>query len=119
MDSTPDSGESYDLGYQPSSSSVDQTDNSPTKSTVYSTISSISFMYSRTYSEASAFSEHTDDSSCSEMPSPVCWPAMKSPRQAALSKLGMGQHKHNTVDYADNQEPVDLGEFNIILFSLL
>ncbi|XP_020547386.1 rop guanine nucleotide exchange factor 3 isoform X1 [Sesamum indicum] len=89
--STSTSDENYELGYQPSPSSVDQTDQSLTDTTSCSILSADSFAYCRTNSEASAFSEHTD--SFSEIASPS-WRGLKSPARAALSRLGMRQHKH-------------------------
>ncbi|KAL0464803.1 UNVERIFIED_CONTAM: Rop guanine nucleotide exchange factor 3 [Sesamum latifolium] len=89
--STSTSDENYELGYQPSPSSVDQTDQSLTDTTSCSIMSADSFAYCRTNSEASAFSEHTD--SFSEIASPS-WRGLKSPARAALSRLGMRQHKH-------------------------
>ena len=113
MESAADTDESYDLGYEPSPSSVDQTDNSPTETTSYSTISGDSFRYRRMYSEISASSELTYDSSYSDTPSPVCWPAMKSPNLTALTRLETQQQK------PENQEPVDIGKLFIILLSVL
>ncbi|KAK4483471.1 hypothetical protein RD792_010663 [Penstemon davidsonii] len=83
--------ENYELGYQPSlSSSMDQ---SLTETTSYSVMSVDSFAYCRTNSEASAFSEHTDDHSFSEAASsPHSWQGLKSPARLALSRLGMRQH---------------------------
>ncbi|KAK6162326.1 hypothetical protein DH2020_002167 [Rehmannia glutinosa] len=92
MDSISNSDENYELGYQPSPSSVDQS--LFTETTSYSTMSGDSFAYCRTNSEASAFSEHTDDNSYSDVASPHCWQGLKSPARAALSRLGMRQHKH-------------------------
>ncbi|KAL3829665.1 hypothetical protein ACJIZ3_018467 [Penstemon smallii] len=84
------SDENYELGYQPSlSSSMDQ---SLTETTSYSVMSVDSFAYCRTNSEASAFSEHTDDHSFSEAASPHSWQGLKSPARLALSRLGMRQH---------------------------
>ncbi|WOH09479.1 hypothetical protein DCAR_0728936 [Daucus carota subsp. sativus] len=102
MESAADTEESYDLGYEPSPSSVDQTDHSPTETTSYSTISGDSFKHRRMYSEISASSELTYDSSYSDTPSPVCWPAMKSPNLTALTRLETRQQK------PENQEPVDI-----------
>ncbi|CAA0842583.1 Rop guanine nucleotide exchange factor 3 [Striga hermonthica] len=103
MDSTSNSDDNYDMGYQPSPSSVYQTDQSPfTDTTSCSIMSAESFAYCRTNSEASgAFSEPTDDSnsySYSDVASPQCWQGLKSPARVALSKLGMRQHKHGVDD---------------------
>ncbi|XP_047983026.1 rop guanine nucleotide exchange factor 3-like [Salvia hispanica] len=81
MESLSNSDESYDAGYQPSPSSADH--------------SLDSFAYCRTNSEASAFSE---DHSCFEPASPLSWQGLKSPARAALSRLGMRQHKHGLDD---------------------
>ncbi|KAG6434334.1 hypothetical protein SASPL_105959 [Salvia splendens] len=81
MESLSNSDESYDVGYQPSPSSADH--------------SLDSFAYCRTNSEASAFSE---DHSCFEPASPLSWQGLKSPARAALSRLGMRQHKHGLDD---------------------
>ncbi|KAL8062693.1 hypothetical protein ABFS82_02G163300 [Erythranthe guttata] len=89
--STSTSDEKYEMGYQPSPSSVDQTDNSTAS---YSVMSVESFAYYRSNSGASAFSEHTDDNSCSEIASPISWQGLKSPTRIALSRLGMRQLNH-------------------------
>ncbi|KAK4476587.1 hypothetical protein RD792_015744 [Penstemon davidsonii] len=91
MDSISNSDESYDTGYQPSLSSVDQTDQSLAETT---SLGGDSFAYCRTNSEASVFSEHTDDISYCEAVSPHSWQGLKSPARVALSRLGMRQHKH-------------------------
>lgn len=106
MDTLSNSDESYDLGYQPSQSSTDQSDQpSPTEATRFSTQSGYSFC--RTNSDISAFSEPTDDSSFSETPSPLYWPGMKSPKNPVLSRLGMQQQRNHVVD--DETETEDLG----------
>ncbi|KAL1818254.1 hypothetical protein DCAR_0414550 [Daucus carota subsp. sativus] len=107
MESKAESDENRDLGYQQSPASVDQSDDSPTETAVYSTIRADSFWYRRTYSEISAFSEFTDDNSYSDSPSPLCWPALKSPKQPVLRRLGMQQNKLGMDDTLENQEPVD------------
>ncbi|KAL2477710.1 Rop guanine nucleotide exchange factor 3 [Forsythia ovata] len=94
MDIISNSDEKYEMGYHPSPSSLDQTDQSPTDTPSYSILSRDSFAYCRTNSETSAFSEHTDDHSYSEIASPICWPGTKSPMRAALSRLGMNQRRH-------------------------
>ncbi|KAL6499278.1 Rop guanine nucleotide exchange factor 3 [Orobanche hederae] len=87
--------ENYDLGYQ-NPPSVDQSLFAETTSCSITSFGS--FAYFRTDSEASAFSEHTDDSSSSssysDVASPHCWRGLKSPARAALRKLGLRQHKH-------------------------
>lgn len=115
MDNISNSDETYDLGYQPSQSSVDQNDHSPIEATRLSMQSGYSFC--RTNSDASAFSEPTDDnsSSFSDTPSPLYWPGMKSPKAPVLSRLGMQQHKH----VMDDDEAEDLGwSFKIVFFFL-
>ncbi|KAL8500005.1 hypothetical protein ACS0TY_019846 [Phlomoides rotata] len=72
------SDEKYEMGYQPSPSSVDQS----------VTEVSDSFGYCRTNSD---FSD--DHMSCSEVASPLSWQGLKSPARLALSRLGMRQHK--------------------------
>lgn len=112
MDRISNSDENYEMGYQPSPSSLDQNDQSPT--TTIATGYSVSMLsttdsFCRTNSEVSAFSEHTDDSSYSDTPSPVHWPAMKSPK---LSRLGMKQHNHvedkSHHDYATQDLELDM-----------
>lgn len=100
MDRISTSDENYDVGYEPSPSSVDQ---SLTDATSYSLDS---FAYCRTNSEASAFS---DDHAYSDVASPLSWQGLKSPARAALSRLGMRQHKHGLDD-----EIMDLGELSAI-----
>ncbi|CAI9769557.1 unnamed protein product [Fraxinus pennsylvanica] len=107
MDSISNSAENTDMGYQPSSS-LDQTDQSPTETTSYSIISGESFAYCRTSSVTSAFSEHTDDNSCSETASPNCWPGMKTPTRAALSRLGMKQHRYPYDEKQHSEETMEL-----------
>ncbi|XP_022872906.1 rop guanine nucleotide exchange factor 3-like isoform X2 [Olea europaea var. sylvestris] len=94
MDGILNSDENYEMGYYPSPSSMDQTDQSPTETPSYSILSRDSFAYCRTISETSTFSEHTDDNSYSEIASPLCWPGRKSPTRASLSRQGMSQHRH-------------------------
>ena len=113
MESKAESDENRDLRYQQSPASVDQSDDSPTETAVYSTIRADSFWYRRTYSEISAFSEFTDDNSYSDSPSPLCWPALKSPKQPVLRRLGMQQNKLGMDDTLENQEPVDKGNYSI------
>ncbi|GMN44913.1 hypothetical protein TIFTF001_014105 [Ficus carica] len=109
MDNLSNTDESYDLGYQPSPSSMDQNDQTPG----YSTLSGDSFAYCRTNSETSAFSEPLEYQSYSSEPSPSFWPGSKSgggvhSNQAVLNRLGMNQHK-NVVDHdkLDDQEALD------------
>lgn len=108
MENSTNSDETYDLGYRPSPSSIDQNDQTSTSETpVYSTMSADSFTYRRTYSENSAFSDPIDDnSSCSE-PSPSNWPVSRS-AQPALSRLGMQQQKTVVDKNLDDQESMDL-----------
>ncbi|KAF3441495.1 hypothetical protein FNV43_RR15409 [Rhamnella rubrinervis] len=103
MDNLSNPDENYDLGYQPSPSSVDQTDQSAIGTPGHSIFSGDSFVYCRTNSETSAFS----DASYSSDASPSRWPVLKSGahNQAVLSRLGMKHHK-NVVsdDKSDDQE---------------
>ncbi|CAL5331639.1 unnamed protein product [Camellia sinensis] len=104
MDNLSNSDENYDLGYQASPSSVDQTDNSPSGTTGFWTMSTDSFTYCRTNSEMSGCSQPTDDQSSPGTPSPL-WPLRKIP---ILSRLGIGQQKSRLGDKPDDNEPVDL-----------
>ncbi|GAA0156823.1 guanyl-nucleotide exchange factor [Lithospermum erythrorhizon] len=83
----------------------------PTTTTGHSLLSDDSFGYCRTSSDASSFSEATGDN-CSETPSPTCWPGMKSPTRAALSRLGMKQHK-TVLD--DVTRDLEAGDFELDL----
>jgi hypothetical protein len=97
----------YDLGYQPSPSSVDQNDQSTSETPGHSTMSGSPFAYSRTFSEISAFSEPIDDSSFSSERSPSPWPVAKS---RSLTKLAMKPHKPPVDDHKlDDRESTDSG----------
>lgn len=112
MDNLSNPDEDYDLGYQPSPSSLDQNDQSTTETPGCSTMSGDSFLYCRTNSETSAFSEAISDQSCSGEASPSCWPVLKSGphNQAVLTRLGMKQHKSAVADdKSDDQEALDAG----------
>ncbi|KAL6981964.1 Rop guanine nucleotide exchange factor 3 [Sarracenia purpurea var. burkii] len=98
MDNMENPDENDDPGYQPSLSSLDQNDDSPTGTAGFSTMSADSFGYCRTSSAMSGGSEPTDDNSCSATPSP-CWRLRRTP---ILSRLGISRHMH------DDSEPVDL-----------
>jgi hypothetical protein len=103
----------YDLGYQPSPSSVDQNDQSTSETPGHSTMSGSPFAYSRTFSETSAFSEPIDDSSFSSGPSPSPWPVAKS---RSLSRLAMKPHKQAVDDHKlddHDDESTDSGGFEI------
>ncbi|KAL2477816.1 Rop guanine nucleotide exchange factor 3 [Forsythia ovata] len=110
MDIISNSDEKYEMAYHPSPSSLDQTDQSPAGTPSYSILSRDSFAYCRTNSETSAFSEHTDDHSYSEIASPICWPGMKSPMRAALSRLGMNQRRHCLDEKKRDEVTTDVGE---------
>lgn len=110
MDGILNSDENYEMGYYPSPSSMDQTDQSPTETPSYSILSRDSFAYCRTISETSTFSEHTDDNSYSEIASPLCWPGRKSPTRASLSRLGMSQHGHCLDEKNRDEVSTDVGE---------
>lgn len=116
MGNLSNSDETYDLGYQPSPSSIDQNDQS-TETPVYSTMSTDSFAYRRTYSETSAFSDPIDDNSSSSEPSPSNWPVPKS-GQAALNRSGMKQQKSVVDNSLDEQESLELGGFLSFFVSL-
>lgn len=109
MENSTNSDETYDRGYRPSLSSIDQNDQTSTSETpVYSTMSADSFAYQRTNSETSAFSDPIDDnSSCSE-PSPSNWPVSGS-EQPALGRSEMRQQKTVVDKNLDDQESMDLG----------
>lgn len=99
----------YDLGYQPSVSSVDQNDLSTSETPGCSTMSGSPFAYCRTNSEASsAFSEPIDGNSFSSEPSPSPWPVAKS---RSLTRLPMKPHRQVMGDKLDDQESTDSGEF--------
>lgn len=91
----------YDLGYQPSSSSGDQNDQStPGRST----LSSSPFAFSRTYSQSSALSDPIDDNSVSSEPSPCAWPVAKS---RSLTRLNMKPHKQSVYEKLDDNGSTD------------
>ncbi|CAI9101841.1 OLC1v1039259C1 [Oldenlandia corymbosa var. corymbosa] len=111
MDRISNSEESYDVGsyyrnsQSSSSSSVDQSDQSPVTEAAATRLSMKSEnSFCRTSSDVSAFSEPTDDnSSYSETPSPLYWP-MKSPKSHVLSRLGMQQHKDVLDDETETED---------------
>ncbi|KAL9430180.1 hypothetical protein AB3S75_025542 [Citrus x aurantiifolia] len=107
MENSTNADETYDRGYRPSLSSIDQNDQTSTSETpVYSTMSADSFAYHRTNSETSAFSDPIDDnSSCSE-PSPSNWPVSRS-EQPALGRSEMRQQKTVVDKNLDDQESMD------------
>lgn len=113
MENSSNSDENYDVGYQPSVSSIEQNDQSVTETPVCSTISGESFPYSRTYSETSAFSEPTDDNSSFGEPSPTpsCCPILKSGahNQPIFTRLGMKLHKKVSSGELDDSEAANLG----------
>ncbi|XP_058225587.1 rop guanine nucleotide exchange factor 2-like [Rhododendron vialii] len=98
MDSSSTSDENSHLGYQSSLSSTDQTDHSPTRTTLYSVLSTDSFTYYRTNSEISCFSElTTEESSYPETPS-LAWLLTKSPK---LDRRGLAHVDYDSVDLGD------------------
>lgn len=107
MDNSLSSDESYDLGYQPSPSSMDQS------AVETSTMSSDSFLCRRTNSDVSVFSESVGDGSYSGDASPSCWPNVKSnlSNQAVLSRLGMKKRMNLTDDKLEDLEAMDSGGF--------
>jgi hypothetical protein len=111
MDNSSNFDEISEPSYQPSPSSLDQNDQSTVETPVYSTMSGDSFMFGRTYSETSAFSDPIDDNSYSSEPSPSHWPVTKSgaQNQAMFGRLEMKQQKQVVDDKLDDQESVDLG----------
>ncbi|KAB1998926.1 hypothetical protein ES319_D12G124500v1 [Gossypium barbadense] len=96
MENSSNSDENYDVGYQPSPCSTDPNDQS--------TMSGDSFVYCRTYSSTSVFSEPVDDhhSCCSEA-SPSCsshWSTKRTggvvpQKQALLTRLVTKQCKNS------------------------
>lgn len=110
MDNSSNFDEISEPSYQPSPSSLDQNDQSTVETPVYSTMSGDSFMFGRTYSETSAFSDPIDDNSYSSEPSPSHWPVTKSgaQNQAMFGRLEMKQQKQVVDDKLDDQESVDL-----------
>ena len=111
MDNSSNFDEVSDPGYQPSPSSLDRNDQSAVETPGYSTMSGDSFMFGRTYSETSAFSDPIDDNSYSSEPSPSHLSATKSgaQHQAMLGRLEMKQQKQVADDELDDQESVRLG----------
>ena len=106
MDNISGVDENYDLGYQASPSSLDQSDQSANGTP----LSGDSFAHRRTSSEASAFSESLDDQSYSSEPSPSFWPGSRSggnrQNQAVLTRVTM---KQNSSDKLDDNEASDTG----------
>lgn len=100
MDNLSSSGD-YDLGYQPSISSVDQ---STSETPGHSTLSGSPFAYCRTNSETSAFSDPVDENSSSSEPSPALWPIAKS---RSLTRLSMRPRRHSVDDKLDDRESTD------------
>ncbi|XP_052878395.1 rop guanine nucleotide exchange factor 3-like isoform X2 [Gossypium arboreum] len=112
MENSSNSDENYDVGYQPSPCSTDPNDQS--------TMSGDSFVYCRTYSSTSVFSEPVDDhhSCCSEA-SPSCsshWSTRRSggvvpQKQALLTRLVTKQCKNSNAD--DHQKLDDLESLDL------
>jgi hypothetical protein len=103
---TMSNSDDYDLGYQPSLSSVDQNDQSTSETPGRSTLSGSPCAYCRTNSETSAFSEPTDDNSFSSEPSPLRWPVAKS---RSLTRLSMKPKKQVVDNKLDDNESTDSG----------
>ncbi|KAJ8900625.1 hypothetical protein K2173_025402 [Erythroxylum novogranatense] len=97
MDNSSSFGESSDLGYQLSTSSLDQNDQSATETPGYSTMSGDSFLFRRTFSVSSGFS---DDPSYSSEPSPSYWglSELRVGNQVVLPRVGMKQIDHKLED---------------------
>ncbi|GMI66841.1 ROP (rho of plants) guanine nucleotide exchange factor 3 [Hibiscus trionum] len=111
MESLSNSDENYDLGYQFSPSSVDQIDQSVPETPGYSTFSGGSFVYGRSYSGISAFSEPVDGHSCFSEASPFHWTTTTgsgAQNQAVLSRLGTMRLEYNAdeqqLDYLESLE---------------
>uniref|UniRef100_A0A2P2JDE4 Rop guanine nucleotide exchange factor 3 n=2 Tax=Rhizophora mucronata TaxID=61149 RepID=A0A2P2JDE4_RHIMU len=109
MDNSSSFDENSDLGYQPSSSSVDQNDQSTAETPGYSTMSGDSFILGRTYSETSAFSEPIDEHSYSSEPSPSHWPVTKpsAPIPAVIATVKMKQGARALDDKLVDPESID------------
>ncbi|KDP28625.1 hypothetical protein JCGZ_14396 [Jatropha curcas] len=99
MDNSSNYDDGSDLGYLPSPSS--------TETPGFSTRRGDSFLFRRTYSETSAFSEPTDDHSCSSEPSHCHWPADKflAHDQPVLGKLRVNTKQQKQI--VNDQESVD------------
>ncbi|KAE8701015.1 Rop guanine nucleotide exchange factor 2 [Hibiscus syriacus] len=110
MDNLSNTNENYDPGYQPSPCSTEQNDQSTTETPGCSTMSGDSFLYYRTYSGNSAFSEPVDDHSCCSEASPSHFPARRSGAQklAVLTRLGTKQRKSDVDEKLDELESLDL-----------
>ena len=101
--------ENCDVGYEPSGSSVDQNDQSATGG---STLSSDSFAYCRSNSEASNFSEPVDDNSSASEPSSYwCLAAKPCPNQAVLSRLGIKPGRHSLDSKVEDVDLLESGWF--------
>ncbi|KAL4361082.1 hypothetical protein GQ457_04G031510 [Hibiscus cannabinus] len=108
MENLSNSDENYDLGYQLSPSSLDQ---SIPETPGYSTFSGGSFVYGRTYSGISAFSDPVDGHSCFSEASPFHWATTTrsaAQNQAVLSRIGTKQLENNAdekqLDYLESLE---------------
>ncbi|KAK8693521.1 hypothetical protein V6N13_071101 [Hibiscus sabdariffa] len=111
MENLSNSDKNYDLGYQLSPSSLDQIDQSIPETPGYSTFSGGSFVYGRTYSGISAFSDPVDGHSCFSEASPFHWATTTRSgvhNQAVLSRIGTKQLENNTdekqLDYLESLE---------------
>ncbi|GAB2217352.1 hypothetical protein Drorol1_Dr00000527 [Drosera rotundifolia] len=109
MDTPTSTEESYDLGYQPSGSSLDGNDRSSNATPRYSPMSADSYEYSRTNSGMSVCSEPADHS-FSEGPSPRPWvpPRSLTPPRASPSRLGMKKYMYCIEDKQDGLEAIDI-----------
>lgn len=103
--------EIHELGYQPSSSSVDETEQSRKETPVYSSLSFDSSGHCQTDSEISELSEAIDDHSYSSEPSPSRWPIIKSGHHDPniISRLGLKQLQHGHDEKPVGVESVDSG----------
>ncbi|XP_047319484.1 rop guanine nucleotide exchange factor 3-like [Impatiens glandulifera] len=109
INSNPDEGYEI-LRYNPSSSSMEQTDrSSPAATPSRSILSADSFIYCRTNSEMSTLSDPTDDSiSFAGTPSPR-WPsAVKSPKRPLLSRLGIRHSRNFNTDEEKIHDHMDI-----------
>lgn len=102
--------ENDDVSYHQSPRSIDPNDQSATETPVYSTLSTDSFAYHRTYSETSGgFSDHIDETSsfCSEV-SHSDWPLItksKSGISNCLAALEMKKNRNENLAVQEISEP--------------
>ncbi|XP_010540285.1 PREDICTED: rop guanine nucleotide exchange factor 3 [Tarenaya hassleriana] len=100
METSLSSDENYELGCHQSPLSVEPNDQSASGTPVYSTMSTDSFVYPRTCSETSGFSDQIDETNsfCSE-PSPSDWPVLtKSKSESSKTSCGSDMKLQKALD---------------------